>query len=89
MKDKQVYLLVIQLPPQDLRSHPVRGAHNSQGLLLHTVTAEIQDAQSELQLFYNTSLFSFYFSAPHAGEQIPQYLHQQLTQRLLNQILDK
>lgn len=34
-----IYLLVVQLPSQNLRSHPIGWTHDSQWLLLYTITA--------------------------------------------------
>lgn len=41
-----VYLLIVQLPSEDFRGHPVGGAHDGQRLLPHTVTA-IQEVKTK------------------------------------------
>lgn len=41
------YLLIIQLPSEHLRSHPVGGADNSQRLLVFFLTAEMKEEETK------------------------------------------
>ncbi|TNN33155.1 hypothetical protein EYF80_056677 [Liparis tanakae] len=36
----QLYLLIVQLPSQNFRGHPVGGAHDGQRLLPYSITAK-------------------------------------------------